>query len=310
MSSFGSKRCDSDASNVSVVCGTDDVSDYHSPPYINPGGKRNGGHVRRYWGGWGIGGGSGGVGVTIQELGQQRNRHVVISGGRWRSSVYNCVAYIALVTSVVLGVWLAKEVERCRLAINAMERELDDIEGREGRRRHVIDPLRVAMSAIYGPSYQGREAKDIEDVVEDGDWENDQLHSRRQDLVNELAGWEARHLETRDAISDILSKIDSMANRKIKWQEENINLLKTRLEEESKMANEYKRTFLLTHERTSTETNLGPGHAVLQRRVLNEMDSLEDYERYVKDREDALWKKFDALVQKIKRDSRREAIEW
>jgi hypothetical protein len=40
------------------------------------------------------------------------------------------------------------------------------------------------------------------------------------------------------------------------------------------------------------------------------MDSLEDYENYIEDRENALWARIDVLVDKIKKDSRREAIEW
>jgi predicted RNase H-like nuclease (RuvC/YqgF family) len=200
-----------------------------------------------------------------------------------------------------------------------MERELIDMSpprgGGGGRRNDVrrlinaIDPMRAMVNAMYGPPPRrgGGEARDDGGIV---DRETVVLHSQRQALSYELSGWETKVAKTKDDISDITSKINALRDDEIKSQEATIESLKSKYDEEKRMANEYKRTFLLTHERTSNESNLGPGHAVLQRRELSKMDSLEDYERYVKDREDALWKKIDALVQKIQKDSRREAIEW
>jgi len=54
----------------------------------------------------------------------------------------------------------------------------------------------------------------------------------------------------------------------------------------------------------------GPGHTLNQKRELEEMESIDDYEEYVQRREDALWDKIDLLIEKIGRDSQREALEW
>jgi len=54
----------------------------------------------------------------------------------------------------------------------------------------------------------------------------------------------------------------------------------------------------------------GPGHTLNQRRELEQMESIEDYEDFVQRREDALWDKIDLLIEKIGKDSKREALEW
>ena len=54
----------------------------------------------------------------------------------------------------------------------------------------------------------------------------------------------------------------------------------------------------------------GPGHTLNTVRELQSMESLEDYEDYVQRREDALWDKIDLLIEKIGRESKREALEW
>ena len=54
----------------------------------------------------------------------------------------------------------------------------------------------------------------------------------------------------------------------------------------------------------------GPGHTLNQQRELEQMESMEDYEDFVQRREDALWDKIDLLIEKIGRDSQREALEW
>lgn len=54
----------------------------------------------------------------------------------------------------------------------------------------------------------------------------------------------------------------------------------------------------------------GPGHTLNLKRELEQMESIDDYEEYVQRREDALWDKIDLLIEKIGRDSKREALEW
>jgi cyclophilin family peptidyl-prolyl cis-trans isomerase len=54
----------------------------------------------------------------------------------------------------------------------------------------------------------------------------------------------------------------------------------------------------------------GPGHTLNQRRELEQMNSIEDYEDFLSRREEALWDKIDLLIEKIGRDNKREALEW
>jgi len=68
-----------------------------------------------------------------------------------------------------------------------------------------------------------------------------------------------------------------------------------------------------THHEDATTGGIvpgGPGHTLNQKRELEEMESIDDYENFVERREDALWDKIDLLIEKIGRDSKREALEW
>jgi uncharacterized coiled-coil protein SlyX len=87
---------------------------------------------------------------------------------------------------------------------------------------------------------------------------------------------------------------------------------------------EYKSKFLKIHyDRISTTVQqqqqngesqspppLGQGHALKQRLVLQTMETVDDYMKYIDEREESLWNKIDKLVNKMKRDGRIEAIEW
>jgi hypothetical protein len=153
---------------------------------------------------------------------------------------------------------------------------------------------------------------------------NARLRSQKHALELEASTWEARSAEARGGVSSLELRIDVLRNDAIRMQEGTLQSLRMQLGEESRLASEYRDEFLKTHERTSGEivagggrnnnnnngTALGPGHVVKVRREIQKMDSLEDYENYIEDRENALWARIDVLVDKIKKDSRREAIEW
>ena len=153
---------------------------------------------------------------------------------------------------------------------------------------------------------------------------NARLRSQKHALEREASTWEAKSAEARGGVSSLERRIDVLRNDAIRMQEGTLQSLRMQLGEESRLASEYRDEFLKTHERTSggivaggggnnnnnNGTALGPGHVVKVRREIQKMDSLEDYENYIEDRENALWARIDVLVDKIKKDSRREAIEW
>jgi hypothetical protein len=160
-------------------------------------------------------------------------------------------------------------------------------------------------------------------AADDAARENARLRSRKHALGLDAAMWESKSAEAKDAVYALVSQIDRLRNDEIQLREGTLRILRSQLEEELRLAGEYRDEFLKTHERTSGEIAggrtggvnndgiaFGPGHTVKNRREIRKMDSLEDYEKYIEDREDALWMKIDILVDKIKKDSRREAIEW
>ncbi len=288
-------------------------------------------------------------GLTIQDLADLRHNHRRLNGAivhnhstflSSSSSSYNrfgggggrrCLAlvfsYLAFVASACLTLGLAREIDACRRAMYAMGGELIDARGgggggsgeddHEHRRRLVvrgaIDPMRAIVGAMYGHPSRSRDLRDdVGRRMNDGAEEEDEaaLQSRAEALLYEIKGWETKVDKARDDVSDILLRVRHLRDDEIVPQEARIQSLEIRYDEEKRMARENRETFLLTHEAKSREGNLGSGHADLHRMELSKMNSLEDYERYVKDREDVLWKRIDALVHKIERDSRREAMEW
>lgn len=168
------------------------------------------------------------------------------------------------------------------------------------------------ISAVVGDGLRRDDV--VKDTAVIGDpQENGHLHSQRQALMQEATMWEGKQQKTRNDIAALQSQLDKLRTYEINLQEETLRSLQSQLEVEKRMAKEHKDKFLLTHElysKADTNRTLGPGHSVLQRRALQKMDSLEDYEKYVEDREQALWKKIDILIEMVKKDSRREAIEW
>ena len=184
--------------------------------------------------------------------------------------------------------------------------------------------ITAAASAAAAAGGGGPTATRDDGAADDAARLNARLRSQKHALELEASTWEARSAEARGGVSSLELRIDVLRNDAIRMQEGTLQSLRMQLGEESRLASEYRDEFLKTHERTSGEivagggrnnnnnngTALGPGHVVKVRREIQKMDSLEDYENYIEDRENALWARIDVLVDKIKKDSRREAIEW
>ena len=186
----------------------------------------------------------------------------------------------------------------------------------------------AASSAAFGggPTAAAATTRDGGGAADDDDAareENARLRSRKRALEGEAWMWGGKVAEAGEAVSSLGRRIDALRNgdEGMRAMEGTLEGLRRRLDEELRLAGEYRDEFLKTHERTSGEiaggrsggnngTALGPGHVVKSRREIQKMDSLEDYENYIEEREDALWVRIDALEDKIKKDSRREAIEW
>ena len=145
------------------------------------------------------------------------------------------------------------------------------------------------------------------------------LRSQRDALQTQINNYEARLSNIREGMAASQTQVTYIKTDEIVNQQEKIKSLANELVEQQRLIEEYRHKFLETHDRTTKITKsdevpslllLGPGHATKESTVLQEMDTLDDYLKYIDVREQSLWTKIDKLVNKIKRDSRIEAIKW
>ena len=138
-----------------------------------------------------------------------------------------------------------------------------------------------------------------------------QLSQTLKDLNIESKKWTTRSGTLNSEIQAIESQIKHLQNSAIPNYEKQIEGMKKTLDLEQTKGKEYKMQFVNAHiQSASMIVPGGPGHSKNQAKALNEMESLDDYEQYVEERENALWDKIDVLVAKLERESRREAVEW
>ena len=127
--------------------------------------------------------------------------------------------------------------------------------------------------------------------------ENGRLTGSIKSLENELRGLEAQ--------------MKSLKENEIPGYETQITSMNQNLQKSDAQARGYREQFKSAHKSgNSAIVPGGPGHALNQRRELDKMTSLEDYEDYVQRREDALWDKIELLVGRLGKENRREAEEW
>lgn len=137
------------------------------------------------------------------------------------------------------------------------------------------------------------------------------IRTQKRNLEAETSQWTARTQNLENEILALQSQIDHLHDDEIASYEAEVTAIQSNIQKEGDMAQHYKQTFVDTHKSGATGIIPGgPGHALVQRREIEKMDSLDDYEDYVQRREDALWDKIDVLVEKLGRESRREAVEW
>ena len=237
------------------------------------------------------------------------------------SSAITMIFMIALLTTISLG-GMTLHYKR---AISRMEHELTIVKRRGNRGRHNLNN-RFNREDEDGEEELNRENFEDElDQGEDDETEDEQdneeppadikeiaqLSQTLKDLNIESKKWTTRSGTLNSDIQAIESQIKHLQNSAIPNYEKQIEGMKKTLDLEQTKGKEYKMQFVNAHiQSASMIVPGGPGHSRNQEKALNQMESLEDYEQYVEERENALWDKIDVLVAKLERESRREAVEW
>lgn len=150
--------------------------------------------------------------------------------------------------------------------------------------------------------------------------EINELKRQQSQLQGELS---RATVQNKQIENDILSttKITETLGREMTSHNTQYETLIRELDRMEGKVKEYRQQFIDSHPAVSGQKSGGdnnnggivpggPGHTLNTVRELQSMESLEDYEDYVQRREDALWDKIDLLIEKIGRESKREALEW
>ena len=157
------------------------------------------------------------------------------------------------------------------------------------------------------------------------------LRTSKSQLQAESNKWTTRKTQMENDILALQTQIDHLEEDELTTYNSQIQSLQSNIQKEVEAGKNYKSQFVAAHSKkssshdddrkviTSGETRGsgeegivpgGPGHASLQRREIEKMTSLDDYEEYVQRREDALWDKIDLLLDRFADTYRREAMEW
>jgi len=137
------------------------------------------------------------------------------------------------------------------------------------------------------------------------------LRTKKQDLQGESHKWSTRASSRSNDILALQTQIKHFQSSELVGYNNQITGMQTQLKEQGEKGKSYKEHFVATHKAGSGGiVPGGPGHALVQRKEIESMESLDDYEDYVQKREDALWTKIDLLVEKYGKESKREAEEW
>ncbi|KAL7552952.1 hypothetical protein ACHAWF_016199 [Thalassiosira exigua] len=137
------------------------------------------------------------------------------------------------------------------------------------------------------------------------------LRSSRDELRGESTKWRSRSNALSNEIDALRAQAESWATGDATTHAQQLEALKQEIEKAEEKGKRFKGEFVATHR--SGNAGIvpgGPGHALVQRKEIERMESLEDYEEYVQRREDSLWEKIDILVDKMAGEAAREASEW
>ena len=142
------------------------------------------------------------------------------------------------------------------------------------------------------------------------------LQSQKDSLQTQINNYEIRLNNVREGMSALQTQATYLESTELINQQDKLANLEQELVQAQRSIEEYKSQFLTMHHDRITAIEqkeaepLGQGHALKQRLALQGMETVGDYLKYIDEREQSLWNKIDKLVNKMKRDSRIEAIEW
>ena len=142
------------------------------------------------------------------------------------------------------------------------------------------------------------------------------LQSQKDSLQTQINNYEIRLYNVRESMSALQTQATYLESTELINQQDKLTNLEQELVKAQRSIEEYKSQFLTMHHDRITAIvqkgaePLGQGHALKQRLALQGMETVDDYLKYIDEREQSLWNKIDKLVNKMKRDSRIEAIKW
>ena len=253
------------------------------------------------------------------------------------SSTITMIFSIALIVTLALGgatLHYRKAISRIEHELRVVERKMKRFNG-----NHRFNDNNNELNAENFEEelqQQGQEEEEDDDNEEDGEASNDNSSNTSEEEISNLARnladlniekkkWESRLGSLNHDISALQAQYNHLSNKEIPSYESRISGMETALARQEQMTLSHKDQFINSHKKKNANEDGtidssykssggivpgGPGHAIIQQRALESMESLDDYENYVEEREDALWDKIDILVAKLERESRREAIEW
>ena len=138
------------------------------------------------------------------------------------------------------------------------------------------------------------------------------LEKEKKELQKDIGQWTARVEKLEKDVKSYQQEVGKLEKGDLSDYISQLEKIRSDIEAEVAKANAYKQEFINAHKPVEQGGIIpgGPGQAIVVKREIEKMESLDDYESYVEMREDALWEKIDALVESMSAESRREALEW
>mmetsp|Transcript_15289 Transcript_15289/g.33151 ORF Transcript_15289/g.33151 Transcript_15289/m.33151 type:complete len:599 (+) Transcript_15289:136-1932(+) len=301
---------------IGIASGADDDYSYGGQP------KKGGGRSRF---GFGNGGGAGAKKAPSGGASSFGNRNNAwdkrstggtMKGPKNNSGTHSAGFILFAVAFILLGVTGGATFHYRRM-IGRMEHELLVLKrrGKTNRfhrdHREELDQDEEEMEEIMEINDENKN-----DNPNDNNQEGDMADMRQKkgDLEGQIRKWETRSTSMENEISQLQTQMDHLQDQEdgdLFMLEKEILKMQSSLVTEVNQGKEYKEQFIAVHKSgTGGIVPGGPGHALVQRKEIERMENIDDYEDYVQRREDALWDKIDLLVEKIGKESRREATEW
>ena len=142
------------------------------------------------------------------------------------------------------------------------------------------------------------------------------LQFQKDSLQTQINNYEIRLNNVQESMSALQTQATYLESTELINQQDKLTNLEQELVKAQRSIEEYKSQFLTMHHDRITAVEqkgaepLGQGHALKQRLALQGMETVDDYLKYIDERVQSLWNKIDKLVNKMKQDSRIEAIKW